>query len=134
MPNTHMNFGHWNEELHQDYEQIKRMVFSQRIKPGNVTISQTTESAKIIGTEGIYDVTLDNCTCYDFENRQHPCKHIYYLAHALGYFDYPKLKRQASKAFKDNLPAEIERFKELYLSGAISGEKFNKIVNALTSK
>lgn len=60
---------------------------------------------------------------------------MYYLAHELGYLDdLPKINRKATKAFKDNLPTEIERFRELYLSGAISGEKFNKIVNALTSK
>lgn len=130
-----MNFGNWDESLHNDYNQIKRIIFSQRIKPENAIINADVQSAVIIGRDGTYDVTLNNCTCFDFESRNLPCKHIYYLARELGYLeDLPKANRKASKAFKDNLPTEIERYKELYLSGAISGEKFNKIVNALTSK
>ena len=130
-----MNFGNWDENLHNDYEQIKRMAFMQRIKPENVTIYPQNQSAKIIGTDGIYKVTLDSCTCYDFDSRQLPCKHIYRLAYELGFLeDLPKLNRKAAKEFKDNLQAEIEHFKELYFSGAISIEKFNKIVNALMSK
>lgn len=129
-----MNFGNWNENIHQDIDQIKRMTFSQRIKAENITVNHISHSARIIGTEDTYDVTLDSCTCFDFFNRQLPCKHIYRLAHELGYFDFPKLDKKASKDFKNNLPAEIEHFRELYLNGAISGEKFNKIINALVSK
>lgn len=130
-----MNFGNWDESLHNDYDQIKRIIFSQRIKSENATVNADIESAEIVGRDGTYDVTLNNCTCYDFESRNLPCKHMYYLARELGYLDnLPKLNRKAAKEFKDNLPAEIERYKQLYLSGAISGEKFNKIANALTSK
>jgi hypothetical protein len=130
-----MNFGNWAESLHNDYEQIKRIVFSQRIKSENVTIDTDIQSAEIVGRDGTYNVTLDSCTCFDFEGRRLPCKHMYYLARELGYLDdLPKTNRKAVKAFKDNLPTEIERYKEFYFDGAISGEKFNKIVNALTSK
>lgn len=130
-----MSFGNWSEETHKEFEQIKRIVFSHRIKPENVTINATTQSAKIVGTDGIYDVTLNSCTCFDFYNRQMPCKHIYRLAYELGYLDdLPTQNRKAVKEFKNSLPAEIEHFKELYFKGAISGEKLNKIVNALTSK
>lgn len=130
-----MNFGNWNEALHNDYEQIKRIVSSQRIKSENVTVDTGSQSAEIIGRDGTYTVTLNSCTCFDFESRQLPCKHMYCLARELGYLnDLPKTDRKATKAFKDNLPTEIERYKELYFNGAISGEKFNKIVNALTSK
>ena len=130
-----MNFGNWEEIVHNDYEQIKRVAFMQRIKPENVTIYPEKQSAKIIGTDGTYNVTLNSCTCHDFEARQLPCKHIYKLASELGYLeDLPKPSRKAAKAFKENLSSEIDHFKELYFSGAISIEKFNKIVNALLSK
>lgn len=130
-----MNFGNWEENVHNDYEQIKRIAFMQRIKPENVTIFPEKQSAKIIGSDGIYDVTLNSCTCYDFEARQLPCKHIYRLASELGYLDdLPKANRAAAKAFKESIPAEIEHYKDLYFSGAISIEKFNKIINALLSK
>ena len=130
-----MTFGNWDCSTHESYEQIKRIAFSQRIKPANVSINSADEAARIVGTDGIYTVTLNNCTCYDFESRQLPCKHIYRLAFKLGYLnDLPSIDRKASKSFKDNIPNEIERFKESYLNGAISIEKFNKIVNALLSK
>lgn len=130
-----MNFGNWEENVHNDYEQIKRIAFMQRIKPENVTVFPEKQSAEIVGSDGIYDVTLNSCTCYDFEARQLPCKHIYKLASELGYLDdLPKVNRKAAKAFKDNLSSEIDHYKELYFSGAISIEKFNKIVNALLSK
>lgn len=130
-----MNFGNWDNALHDDYEQIKRIAFSQRIKPEKVTINHDHETAKIIGTEGTYQVSLNNCTCHDFEMRQLPCKHMYRLAFELGYLsDLPQPNRKAAKQFKDNLPDEIDRYKNLYLDGAISIEKFNKIVNALLSK
>lgn len=130
-----MTFGSWNEVLHQDYEQLKRIIFSQRINPKDIAVSPSSQSARMAGSSGIYDVTLDECTCYDFENRQLPCKHMYRLAYELGYLnDLPKINRKTAKAFKESLPTEIERFKNLYFSGAISGEKLIKIVNALESK
>lgn len=130
-----MNFGNWENSIHEDYEQIKRIAFMQRIKAENVNVVPGKEVAKIAGTDGIYDVTLNSCTCHDFEVRQLPCKHIYRLAFELGFLDdLPKPNRKATKSFKDNIQSEIERYKEYYLNGAISIEKFNKIVNALQSK
>lgn len=130
-----MNFGNWEESVHSDYEQIKRIAFAQRITPDNVTVNADKETAVIAGRDGMYNVSLNNCTCYDFESRQLPCKHMYRLAAELGLLDdLPKPNRKAAKAFKDNLQNEIDHYKELYLSGAISIEKFNKIVNALLSK
>lgn len=130
-----MNFGNWDEELHKDPEQLKRICTMQRIKPENVTIFPEEERAQIIGTDGVYDVTLNTCTCVDFFMRHQPCKHIYKLASELGYLeDLPKPNRKAAKAFKESIPSEIEHFKEAYFNGAISIEKFNKIVNALNSK
>ena len=130
-----INFGNWDEALHDDYNQVKRMASSQLIKSKNSTVHKDTQTAEITGRDDTYNVTLNSCTCFDFKSRQLPCKHVYYLAHELGYLDIlPKTNREAAAAFKDNLPAEIEHFKDLYFSGAISGEKFNRIVNALTSK
>lgn len=129
-----MTFGNWNDDVHNDYEQIKRIAFMQRIKSENVTVFAD-NTARIVGTDGVYKVTLDSCTCYDFESRHLPCKHMYKLASELGYLtDLPKPDRKAAKAFKDNISTEIDHFKELYFAGAISIEKFNKIVNALLSK
>lgn len=129
-----MKFGSWNEDIHSDYEQIKRIAFSQRIKSENVDLDEESKTAVVTGRDGMYNVTLDSCTCYDFESRQLPCKHVYRLAHELGLLELPKANRKEAKAFKDNVQNDIEHYKQLYLNGAISIEKFNKIVNALLSK
>lgn len=129
-----MTFGKWDEAIHDGYEQIKRISYLKNIKPENIVVDCSSETAKVNGSNGIYDVSLNNCTCYDFMERQLPCKHMYRLAHELGYLDdLPKPNRKAVKEFKDNIPNEVERYKSLYLNGAISIEKFVKITNALKS-
>lgn len=130
-----MNFGNWEDSIHNDYDQIKRIAYIQKIKVNDVNVVPSEEAAKITGTDNIYDVTLNSCTCYDFATRKLPCKHIYRLAFELGFLDdLPKTDRKSTKAFNDNIQSEIERYKEYYLNGAISIEKFNKIANALLSK
>ncbi len=129
-----MNFGNWEENVHTDYEQIKRIAFSQRITSENVTVDTQKETAVITGRDGTYDVSLNHCTCYDFDSRQLPCKHIYRLASDLGLLEMPKPSRKAAKEFKDHVQDDVDHYKELYFNGAISIEKFNKIVNALLSK
>nr|WP_319488610.1 SWIM zinc finger family protein [uncultured Caproiciproducens sp.] len=130
-----MKFGNWDSLVHEDFDQLKRIAFSQRIKSENITLDAEHESAEIVGTDGIYEVNLCDCTCYDFQTRQLPCKHIYRLASELGFLsELPKISRKAEKAFNGSIPEEIERYKRLYLDGAISLEKLNKIVNALHSK
>jgi len=41
-------------------------------------------SAEIKGKSGVYHVTLDDCTCPDYQSRHIPCKHMYRLALQLG--------------------------------------------------
>lgn len=130
-----MTFGPWEESLHEEVDQLKRIGFAQRIKPENITVDPGKKTARVIGTEGIYKVTLKSCTCFDFDGRRLPCKHMYRLAQELEIFDaIPKTNRKAAKAFKETIPADVERYKQAYLEGAIPFEKFNKIVNALQSK
>ena len=129
-----MTFGDWNESIHNDYEQIKRISYLKKIKPENIVVDSVAQTAKVNGTGGTYDVTLNDCTCYDFSERQLPCKHMYRLAFELGYLnDLPQLDRKAAKEFKNNIPDEIERYKTMYLNGSITIEKFVKIANALNS-
>lgn len=129
-----MDSNFWQDPINSDHEQVKRIVFSQRIKTNKITIDPEKQTAIIIGSEGTYNVTLNQCNCFDYETRKLPCKHMYRLMHELGKFDLPKTNREAVKAFKESIPETIEHYKNLYLSGAIPGEKFVKIVNALQSK
>lgn len=130
-----MNFGNWDNTIHNDYEQIKRIGFTKRIKAENVTVNIEEKTATIIGTDATYKVTLNSCTCSDFSLRHLPCKHIYRLAFELELLDdLPEIDPKNSKAFKNSIPKEIERFKEMYFNGSISLDKFDKIVKALQSK
>lgn len=50
-----------------------------------ISIDHNKNSAIFKGTfEPQYEVTLDSCTCMDFQRRHRPCKHMYRLAHELG--------------------------------------------------
>lgn len=128
-------FEIWNPDIHTSVDQLKRISFISRIKPENVEFDYQNETSVVKGTDGIYNVSLESCTCYDFSSRHLPCKHMYHLAKELGYLNFlPDTNRKSSKLFKDSLPNEIERYKNLYFDGAISLEKLIKIINAINSK
>ena len=76
-------FNKWEKSIHDTPEQKIRVY---RALHDNLSICRFTgnESAEIVGTSGeIYQVTLQNCTCPDFEEKQQPCKHMYFLAKEL---------------------------------------------------
>lgn len=130
-----MTFGKWDESLHNEIEQLKRINSSLEIKNENVTLHSESTTAEIVGRDGTYNVSLNECTCTDFGFRNAPCKHMYKLASELGYvMEFPIIDKKAVKAFNDSLQEEINRYKVLYEQGAISLKKFLKIVNALQSK
>lgn len=131
-----MKFGKWEENIHSDVEQIKRIASAQHISSGKVSVDPDSETANIAGSDGVYSVTLDSCTCFDFQSRHLPCKHIYRLAYDLGYLnDLPVLDKNAAKDFNSNaLQNDVEHYKQLYFDGIISIDKFCKIANALLSK
>lgn len=126
----------WDISVHQDYEQHKRFGTAQKIKPDNITLDTIAKTAVIVGSgEDPYEVTLDSCTCFDYLSRKLPCKHIYRLAQELGYgIDMPQIDKAAARAYKKTIPGEIERYKELYYSGALSLERLTKMISLLESK
>lgn len=130
-----MEFGKWDSSIHKEVEQLKRISTASKIKAGDIVIDADEHIAQIKGSDGIYDVSLDSCTCMDFSIRRLPCKHIYRLASELNLVDeLPTINKAAAEAFKATIPNEIARFRTLYENGAISLEKFVKISNALSSK
>lgn len=79
-------FGAWDISVHgADGQDLRfdRALFQQ------MTIQSYDPAAgvaEILGTHGeVYTVTLDSCTCEDFQRRGLPCKHIYKLALSRGY-------------------------------------------------
>ena len=130
-----MTFGNWDSSLHNEIEQLKRINNSLKIKKENVTLHSESETAEIIGSEETYNVSLNECTCQDFSRCHAPCKHIYKLASELGYvMEFPVIDKEAATSFKNSIPEEINRYKDLFMQGAISLEKFLKITSALQSK
>lgn len=133
-----MSFGNWPDEIHKEIDQLKRIANAKKINKKKVLeIDKEAQTASIVGSSGeIYSVTLDNCNCVDFaHSKGKPCKHIYRLAMELGLLpEPPALNPEKVKAFADSIPAEIERFTQLYNDGAITSDKYIKIVTALTAK
>lgn len=128
-----MSFEKWPPEIHESLDQIKRRISAKKIKETTVSINKETCTAIIQGSGSEpYQTSLTSCSCFDYESRGFPCKHIYYLAISLGCFpDFPALNRQKAKDFNDNIPNEIAHFQQAFESGAISADKFVKIVTAI---
>lgn len=130
-----MTFGNWDEDIHFNPKQVTKIASALEIKESDITLDVNTESALISGSsDDPYKVTLNECTCGSFNDKK-PCKHMYCLAMKLGLFDGPPAKNtDAEKAFKKEIPNEIDRYRKLYCEGAISAAKFSAIAKALESK
>ncbi|MFQ9935304.1 MAG: SWIM zinc finger family protein [Phascolarctobacterium faecium] len=115
-----MTFGNWDASIHSKIDQIKRINTAKQIKNKNiVSIDAQRQTAKISGSSGeLYEVTLNHCTCFDFNAQRGPCKHIYKLAAERAFYHHflclmrkrPKLLNrvslQKSTALNNNiLPA-----------------------------
>lgn len=87
-----------------------------------------------IGSGGVYDVTLDSCTCIDFSifHGARRCKHIFALSILCGAeYDLPALDPVAAKSF--DFDGEIERLRLLWVGGVIDFEAYRRCA-AIMSK
>lgn len=125
------DFGGWNADIHSDIEQIKRIVKATEIKKKDTDVSKDMECGTICGSRGTYTVSLRNCDCVDFAMRGLPCKHIYRVAIECGYItDLPKYSAESAALF--DTESEIKKYTDLYFKGAIKGDLFIQIINALS--
>lgn len=115
MDNTYKLYGRchmltdwddWNYDVHCDEAQIIRQGRSLHY-PFTFIIDDETQSAKFSSSSDLpyYDTTLRSCTCYDFQERQLPCKHIYRLAVELGVVEIVKRTSHHSTYDKERLDA-----------------------------
>ena len=127
-----MTFGNWNEETHNNHEQIKRILTAKTIKSDKIIYHEQEKYCEVLGSSGeYYKATLDSCDCMDFRIRNLPCKHIYCTAFSLGYeLELTPLNKERAKEF--NIDDEINRFYDIYKSGVISAEKFVKIADSIS--
>lgn len=124
----------WPENIHSDFEQVQRILLAKSKKIQNEIIDFN-DDLKIMRIQGSgkepYSVTLNNCTCSDFEHRKLPCKHMYALAFRLGILEpgVPKLKKDQTEFIPK---VEIEKYRSLYLDGCIKGEDYVNICKAIS--
>ena len=79
-------FEEYSNNKTTDPEQIqrRRRACAPRLKP--LKLNERDEVAVFRGAGGErYTTSLKECQCIDFERRQRPCKHMFRLAHELGY-------------------------------------------------
>lgn len=81
-----MSIGRWEESTHLTDSQTNRRNRAFMEQMEIVTLGKKTQTATIKSAKGDswYNVTLNSCTCPDFQERRLPCKHIYKLASTLG--------------------------------------------------
>ncbi|MBB5337556.1 SWIM zinc finger family protein [Pectinatus brassicae] len=88
-----MNF--WNQDslsLHQSTEQMKKQISLSSLK--SQKINKDTRTALISDEdENIFQTSLTECTCSDFQRDHLPCQHMYHLANKLKLFVIRKNKR-----------------------------------------
>lgn len=110
----------WDVSIHSDKAQTDRQGRAMTY-PFTFQIDKNSQSARFSSTTDLpyYDTTLSNCTCYDFQKRKLPCKHIYRLAVELGVieiirrpsFDKDKVAEIKKSSDIDNEPDQLKRQK-----------------------
>ncbi len=73
-------FDSRNAEIHHDKEQFLRQLRAQNLKMDYV------DFAEKVGRVDNITVSLEKCSCLDFNKRHKPCKHMYRLAMDLKIF------------------------------------------------
>lgn len=125
-----ISFGNWPENIHSDFEQVKRIEAGKKLKKSIISLDKENQEVVIQGSASIpYETTLDECTCADFSIRQAPCKHMYCLAFELGLMD--DLPKYDKKKISFDPGAELERYRSLYETGEIGADAYVKICTAL---
>lgn len=73
----------WSDVSGEGAEARKNRALNGELTP--IHIYPESKMAIFLGSEGSkYHTTLKKCTCPDFQKRNVPCKHMYYLAHKCG--------------------------------------------------
>lgn len=118
----------WGVSIHENPAQISRQGRSMTY-PFDFEIDEFSQTGRFSSTTDLpyYDTTLSSCTCYDFQNRHLPCKHIYRLAVELGIVEI--VKRSSTHYDKDIL-------QEIRASGDIDNhpEQKKRIASARSAK
>ena len=92
----------WAYSIHNDGAQISRQGRAMTYPMDILKINEKKKTARFTGTDApYYDTTLSSCSCFDFQTRNLPCKHIYRLAVELNMIEI--IKRQSGGYDKEKL-------------------------------
>lgn len=82
------DWNFWDNDVHADKEQIVRQARAANFK-AEYEVDFESQTGVFASTMyiGFYDTSLSECSCWDFQTRGLPCKHIYRLAVELGYIE-----------------------------------------------
>lgn len=105
----------WSDK-HTEPDQLKRQGSATTNKLTPVSIDPIKGTATFKGSSGLYNTSLSECECTDFQRRNLPCKHMYRLSHELQLF---------------KLPGTVQLFSAPPLNKA---EAMNLIKNSLTEE
>ena len=127
-----VSFGDWKDDIHNDFEQVKRIESAQakKMKKSIVSIDMENGVMHIQGSsKNPYVTTLNECTCTDYFIRRLPCKHMYTLAFEMGLMnDLPEYDKKKSTFDSER---EAEKYKQLHQNGRISADTYAKLCAAL---
>lgn len=98
------DWSDWDYNVHNDDAQIERQGRALHY-PFSFSLDIENRSARFSSTSDLpyYTTTLSCCSCYDFQNRQLPCKHIYRLAVELGVIEILRRPSGGSRYAKEHL-------------------------------
>lgn len=115
----------WDMSLHSDDSQIDRQGRAITY-PFTFKLNKSNSTARFSSSTELpyYETSLSSCTCFDFQERRKPCKHIYRLAVELGIIDIikrPNFDKEKVESIKnssdiDNEPDQLKRQKSAMAS------------------
>lgn len=125
------SIGEWPDELHLDFEQVKRMQSAKGLKTSIVSLDTAAGTIEIQGSEAEpYKATLKECGCADFMRRQLPCKHIYALAIEMGMLEDSEIKK-SNKEVRQEFESDLEKYRQLYKEEKLTADSYVKISSVL---
>jgi len=80
-------FEGFPNSIHAEKEQQNRMVSADGKYLYVKDISKDQKSGTVVGEHGVYQTSMSQCSCPDFQERRKPCKHMYKLAFVTGKMD-----------------------------------------------
>jgi len=98
----------WETSVHEDESQFRRQGRAMTY-PFEFKVKKTYKVAVFTSEDllRLYQTTLSDCTCGDFQERKLPCKHIYRLAVELGLIEIIKRSRTDTNGYNKEVIMEI---------------------------